>query len=140
MTNIKRASLFQDPNSMCNRKFNSSSQGVEAMLLLRSLYTHAHKFKCKSPCKTNKYSTTLLYDESNQNYSNRTELAIIFDKTVEDVRTKFSTDTETLLTGFGGSVSSGRTLLWLLISLLGASQVKFSLINSRVSEKNQLLR
>ena len=139
MINIICAPLFQDPNSMCNRKFNSSSKGIEAMLLLRSLYTHAYKFKRKSPCKTNKYSTTLLYDESNQNYLNGTELAIIFDKTVEVIRTKFSADTETLLTGFGGSVSSGRTLLWTLVSLLGASQVNFSLIKSKVSE-NQLLR
>ena len=53
---------------------------------------------------------------------------IVFDKTVEIIHTKFSTNAETLLTGFGGSVSSGRTLLWILVSLLGVSQVKFLIL------------
>ena len=118
--------LFQDPNTMCNRKFNSSrNKGVDnPTILLRSLYQQDSKFNCKNPCQTNRYSTKLLdYDESNQNYLNGTELSIIFDKTVEVVRTKFSTDIETLLTGFGGSISSGQTLLWVLVTLLSASQV-----------------
>ena len=120
--------LFPEPNTMCNRKFNSSSRGIEAKLLLRSLYGHDYKFKCKRPCQTNKYSTRL-YDKSNlPTRIPLTTLSIIFDKTVKVVHTKFSMDTETILTGFGGSVSSGRTLLWILVSLLGASKVRFPFI------------
>ena len=93
-------------------------------LLLRRLYGHDYKFKCKTPCQTNKYSTRL-YDKSILHSSSPvTSLSIIFDKTVEIVHTKFSIGIDTLLTGFGGSVSSGRTLLWILVSLLGLSQVR----------------
>ena len=118
--------LFHHANSMCNRKFNSSRRDArsnENIILLRSLYQHDLKFKCRTPCQTNRYSTRLLNYDSNKNYLNGTELLIIFDKTVEVVRTKFSTDIEMLLTGLGGSVSSGRTLLWVLLSFLTASQV-----------------
>ena len=115
--------LFQDTNTMCNRKFNSSRKGDEVMSLLRSLYSHDYKFKCKAPCQTNKYITGV-YDKSNLRSKKVLSLTITFDKTVKVVHTKFSTDTETLLTGFGGSVSSGRTLLWILVSLLGVSQVR----------------
>ena len=125
--------LFPEPDIMCNRKFSSSSRGDEALLLLRSLYGHDYKFKCKTPCQTNKYSTRL-YDKSNlPTLFPLTTLSIIFDKTVKVVQTKFSTDTETLLTGFGGSVSSGRTLLWILVSLLGASKVRFPFSLFKVS-------
>ena len=101
----------------------SASENDKARVLLRSLWAHDYKFKCKTPCKKNKYSTRL-FDRSKLHYSDVTTLTIIFDKTVEIVHTKFSTDTETLLTGFGGSVSNGQTLFWILVSLLGLSQVR----------------
>ena len=116
--------VFPEPSIMCNRKFNFSSKGDETKLMLLSLYNHDYKFNCKTPCQTNKYITRL-FDKSNVHSSNLTTLTIILDKTVDVVHTKFSTDTETLLTGFGGSVSSGRTLLWILVSILGLSQVRF---------------
>ena len=97
------------------------------MILLKTLFSQDYKFKCKTPCQSNKYFTkTRLIDKSNQ-HLNIISLSLIFDKTVKVVHTKFSFDLETLLTGFGGSVSSGRTLLWILVSLLGVSQVKFSI-------------
>ena len=111
---------------MCNTKFNSSSKGDvdDTVILLRRLFTYDYNFKCKTPCQTNTYSTNPLYKFNKRNF-NDTELGIVFDKTVEVVHTKFSTDIETLLTGFGGAVSNGRTLLWIVISLLGASHVRF---------------
>ena len=116
--------LFEDRNTtMCNRKFNSSRKDEDTAALLGSLFTHDYKFNCKKPCQTNRYSTNSLYKFDQRNF-NETELGIVFDKTVEVVHTKFSTDIETLLTGFGGAVSSGRTLLWIVFSLLGASQVR----------------
>ena len=114
--------VFPEPSMMCNRKFNFSDKGDETKLMLLSLYSHDYKFNCKTPCQTNKYFTNLLNHERKRDW---TGLGIIFDNNVEVVHTKFSTDAETLLTGFGGAVSSGRTLLWVLVSLLGASQVKF---------------
>ena len=79
----------------------------------------------------NTYSTNPLYKFNQRNF-NDTELGIVFDKTVEVVHTKFSTDIGTLLTGFGGAVSSGRTLLWIIFSLLGASQVRSWDISSKI--------
>ena len=37
---------------------------------------------------------------------------------------RFSVDPQTLLTRLGGSISSGRTLLWILLSIFGAFQVE----------------
>ena len=45
------------------------------------------------------------------------------DKIIDDTVFEFKIDSITLLTRFGGSVSSGRTLLWILLGLFGASQV-----------------
>ena len=50
-------------------------------------------------------------------------LVIVFDKMVNVVHSSFSIDGQTLLARLGGSVSSGRTLLWVLLTILGAAQV-----------------
>ena len=47
----------------------------------------------------------------------------MFDKTVNVVRSRFSISGPTYLTKAGGFVGVGRTLLWILVSLLGVSQV-----------------
>ena len=52
-------------------------------------------------------------------------LVIVFDKKIEIVRSTFKIDEQTFLTRLGGSVSSGRTVLWILVSLIGAFQVIF---------------
>ena len=52
-----------------------------------------------------------------------TFLVLAFDKTLEVVHSTFSIDGETFVTRLGGSVSSGRTLLWIFVSLFGAAQV-----------------
>ena len=46
-----------------------------------------------------------------------------YHKTLEVIHSDFNIDSQTFLTRLGGSVSSGRTLLWILVSLLGAAQV-----------------
>ena len=50
-------------------------------------------------------------------------LVVTFDQTVEVTHSAFGINGQTLLARLGGSVSSGRTLLWLLVTLLGAPQV-----------------
>ena len=101
--------------------FNASRKGKEALGMVRNLYQHDHKFKCKPPCTKNSYSTKLLHD--GRNTFPYTEVSITFDKTVALAKTKFTSNAETVLTGFGGAVSSGRTFLWILVSLLGVSKV-----------------
>ena len=114
--------LVKDPSRMCNRKFNvSDSKNKEIEELFIHLYYHNGNFKCKPPCTrnvyTSKYTHAIPYHES--------LLVLSFDKTVDVLHSTFSIDGQTLLTRLGGSVSSGRTLLWVLVSLLGAAQVMF---------------
>ena len=52
-----------------------------------------------------------------------TEIFLRFDRTVYITKSGFSIDGTTLLTKAGGYVGFGRTLLWILMSLLGAAQV-----------------
>ena len=53
-----------------------------------------------------------------------TGVELVFDRTISVTRSTFSINEQTFLTRLGGSVSSGRTLLWILVTLLGAPQVK----------------
>ena len=50
-------------------------------------------------------------------------LIIVFDAKVEIVHSSFKIDEQTFVTRLGGSVSSGRTLLWILLGLLGTFEV-----------------
>ena len=76
------------------------------------------KFKCKTPRTKIKYTTRSL----TLPYSSKA-LDIKFDKTVDITRARFSIDGPTFLTKSGGFIGVGRTLLWVLASLLGTAQV-----------------
>ena len=58
-----------------------------------------------------------------------TWLVLVFDKTHEVGHSAFSIDGQTFLTRLGGSVSSGRTLLWILVTVFGAVQVRYLIPN-----------
>ena len=77
------------------------------------------KFSCKPPCTKSKYTTRFLavvpYDVRG--------LDIVFDNTVDITRARFSIDGYTFLTKSGGFIGVGRTLLWILVGLLGTAQV-----------------
>ena len=87
--------------------------------LAQLLYYQDVRFNCKIPCTRNKYSTRLLHNEP----ISGKKLRIVFAKTVNVDRSVYSIDSQTFLTRLGGSVSTGRTLLWILLTLLGAFQV-----------------
>ena len=111
----------RDYKNMCNEKFNVSvAKTREISGLFNKINHHNLKSKCKRPCKTNKYTTMLIYTVP---HPRDTVLAIVFDKTLDVTRSTFSINGQTFLARLGGSVSSGRTLLWLLLTLLGVSQV-----------------
>ena len=70
-----------------------------------------------------------------------TALIIVFDRTAEVTHTRFSINEQTLLTKLGGAVSSGRTLLWILVSILGGIQVilhSFSIFSGSVQAEEHL--
>ena len=115
--------LAKDEKRMCNKRFNvSSDQNKRITKLLMSLYTHDRTFNCRTPCTTNVYNTKYAQTMPSP-ISNITFLILMFEKTLEVEHSTFSINGQTFLTRLGGSVSSGRTLLWILVSLLGASQV-----------------
>ena len=114
--------LAKDTNLLCNRKFNfSSSKARKINEYFIQLAIHNLKFKCRTPCSTKKFTTQLAHTTKSGSEDNL--LAIVFDSKVDIVHSSFKIDEQTLLTRLGGSVSSGRTLLWILVGLLGAFQV-----------------
>ena len=114
--------LGKDPNRMCNGRFNiSKTEKRELKNLFQKIHHHDVKFKCEPPCTTNLYTTRLL--DNTIPHASDTLLLLVFDRTLQVTRSTFSIDSQTFLARLGGSVSSGRTLLWIMITLLGTSQV-----------------
>ena len=56
--------------------------------------------------------------------NSHTGISVIFDRTISVTRSEFSINGQTFLIRLGGSVSSGRTLLWILVTFLGVPQVR----------------
>ena len=126
--------LVNNEKQMCNKRFNvSTAESRAVQRLLKPLYFHDYKFNCRTPCTSNVYTTK--YVQTSPSHDNATHLVLVFDKTVEVGHSAFSIDGQTFLTRLGGSVASGRTLLWILLSLFGASQVIFSLLGERFNGK-----
>ena len=116
--------LFTDDlERICDQKFNVSKR--ESFKFAKLFYSLAFEMKsiCKVPCTQIKYTTRYQLKHP----YNFTQLNIIFDRTLDVTQSTFSTDLQAFLTKLGGSVSMGRTVLWILVSLLGALQVHRSL-------------
>ena len=113
--------LAKQSTRMCNKQIYVTDMNKTAKMnkLFKHLYYHDGTFKCMSPCSTNVYNTRFVHKAVDK----RTRLVITFEKTVEVLQSTFSIDEQTFLTRLGGSVSSGRTLLWIFLTLLGIIQV-----------------
>ena len=112
--------LAKDITEICNGRFNVSSENDTTIRrLFKQLYHHDIRFKCKTPCTTNKYTTRLVHKVP---YTD-TVVKLVFDRTISVALSTFSINSQTFLTRLGGSVSTGRTLLWVLVSLFGVTQV-----------------
>ena len=112
--------LDEEPEKMCNGRFNLSTENEEKIKkTLLDLNNHDPSFKCKRPCTTNLYTSRLMSNIP----SSETGIKLVFDRTISVTRSAISINGQTFLTRLGGSVSSGRTLLWILVTLLGAPQV-----------------
>ena len=109
-----------DLNNMCNKKFNLSAMKESEIFDLLTLLTHQDwKSECKNPCTRSKYKTRYLASTP----WTYTALNIVFERTVDVTRSRFSIDGPTFLTKSGGFIGVGRTLLWILAILLGTAQV-----------------
>ena len=110
-------------DDICDQKFNvSDKEDREINEMFEHLFYKDLKTGCKIPCTKSKYSIRL----------NKivpypyTEIYIVFDETLDVARSRFSINANTFLTKLGGLIGFGRTLLWILVSLLGTAQVKLS--------------
>ena len=120
--------LEDDPKLICNRKFDvPKKRDNEINKIFRSFYYHDRKFNCTTPCTKNIYTSRFVHSAPSRFKSNT--LVLIFDKRIEVGRSSFSIDGQTLMTRLGGSVSSGRTLIWIILTILSASQVGFNHFN-----------
>ena len=116
--------LAKNNLKMCNKKFNITNKTRLARVnkLFRHVFDHNGKYECRPPCTSFVYKTKFLHKA--QRPRNRIYVQITFENSVEVVRSTFSVDEQTFLTRLGGSVSSGRTLLWIFLTLVGIFEVK----------------
>ena len=110
--------LGSDPNKMCNSKFNfSNTMDTHLNALFKPLYFHNREFGCKTPCTQNVYTSRFVHTSPSAEPFYMV-LMVIFDKRLGVSHSTFSISGQTLLARLGGSVSSGRTLLWILLSIM----------------------
>ena len=108
--------LAKNTNATCNRVLNLTSvEGDVISHLLYRIYSVGFKSaNCKTPCTTTTFTTELV----TKTPSSVDVFVLAFDPVVSVTRTSFSISPQTLVTRLGGSVSSGRTLLWALAALM----------------------
>ena len=109
-----------DEDKMCNKMFNFSKERSFLMqTLFWSVAIPSGNSRCKIPCTRSKF-TTRRFIKSPYPY---TTLHITFDQKIAVSRSRYSITAQSFLTKVGGFIGVGRTSLWILVSLLGASQV-----------------
>ena len=109
-----------DDEKTCNQKFEFSEKRSRRITnLFWNVAIPDGKSMCKMPCTTSKYTTRRYFRIPYP----KTMLSIVFDQTIAVAHSRFSIDIQTFLTKVGGFIGVGRTSLWILVSLLGASQV-----------------
>ena len=112
--------LATESAMICNRKFNLSKEEDEDLKKkFRRIYFHSLSSKCKSPCTRNIFTSKMTHRIPDSDAA----IFITFHPSIEVFQSRLSVDAQTLLTRLGGSISSGRTLLWILLSIFGAFQV-----------------
>ena len=114
--------LARGSSTICNKKFNlSKEEEEEVKKMFRRIYFHSLSLssKCKSPCTRSIFTSKMTHRIPDSDSA----IFITFHPSIEVFQSRLSVDAQTLLTRLGGSISSGRTLLWLLLSIFGACQV-----------------
>ena len=108
--------LAKNTSDMCDKVFNlTENKGKRISHLLYGIYSVGFKsVRCKTPCITTIFTSELVTRAP----SSVDVFILAFDPVVSVTRTSFSISPQTLLTRLGGSVSSGRTLLWALAALV----------------------
>ena len=104
------------------------------LAMFRTVGAQDGKSRCKNPCTKSRYTTRSDFDTPFP----YTVLHIVFDQKISVLRSRLSIYEINFLTQSGGFIGCGRTLLWILVSLLGVTQVVlkiFSMFPYGVSNK-----
>ena len=111
-------------DKMCNKTFNSteSDPSVKKVLdLIENTFNDFHSTTCKKPCTYFTFDTRQMYAFTMNGTENR--IKVVLDTAVDLTQTYFLIGVPSLLTGLGGAISGGRTLLWFIISILGLVKI-----------------
>ena len=132
--------ISEKRDKMCNKTFDLDLQDGRVRnisLLLQDIVNDFESSTCKIPCTYFSYETSLLYSFFMEGFEN--DVKLVFDKTVYLTKTSFLLGIPSMLTGLGGAVFGGRTLLWFITAALGLIKIadKFEYFNfvSRVTSK-----
>ena len=89
-------------------------QDKQMKTIFRTVFPKFQSQTCKTPCTETVFETQLL----GKSPSLDPLLKLVFDPVVSVTRSSFSISPQTLVGRLGGSISSGQTFLWVLLTLL----------------------
>ena len=105
---------------LCDKTFHFGTENnvtKETIELLKVITNDYESSSCKRPCRKFVFKTQELYENTRSGVENA--VTIVFAKRVEHIKISFLLSIPSLLTGLGGAVSSGQTLMWIIVSILG---------------------
>ena len=106
----------EDSQSMCNQVFNiTENKEKQIKKIFRVVFPSYQPLTCKTPCTHTVFDTQFLFNSPSQD----PVIKLIFEPVVSVTRSIFSISPQTLVGRLGGSVSSGRTLLWIVLTVMG---------------------
>ena len=111
--------LISMKEGYCNASFNLTKEDTTYKRIYKYLsnITNAfHRSVCKRPCTHYVFHTKKLYVQKSKLENG---LMMVFSQTVEYTKTSFLIGMSRFLTGLGGAISGGKTLLWTILTVLG---------------------
>ena len=109
--------MGENTGNMCNKKFNLTQ--IEADRVRKTFYDRMNLFEssnCKIPCTQMKYEVKWKQHIK----AGGLKVQISFDKTIDLTTSSFSVGILSVLSSLGGSVSIGRTVLWICLLIVAA--------------------
>ena len=106
----------KDSKDICNTVLNATSHTKDLVdsIFQRYFLLGQKPFTCQLPCTQTVYETKLVYKTPIASHM----VALTFSPLVSVTRSSFRLSSQSLVSNLGGSVSSGRTLLWGILTLL----------------------
>ena len=118
--------LSPNINKTCNTFIHKSENESQHIISwIDEMYKSYQTKNCKKPCTHTTFETALLEEVA----SDFDRITLRFDQEVDITRSVFSINTHTFLTRLGGSVSLGRTSLWIFLSILGCIKLSWNALS-----------